>query len=433
VIPVPQKSALVAVLALLIASAAPVPVWATTRRVDPGGSIQQAIAQAAPGDVIEIARGFYRENVRIEKPITLRGIDRPTISGGQTGDVIRVVAAGVTIEGLIVRDSGGSLLEQNAGIYIQPGAHGAVVRRCDLVYNLFGLWIEKANDVVVEGNLITGKRDFDSSQRGNGIQLYNSQRARIEGNNISFVRDAIYVDVSHQAVFRGNRLHHSRYGTHYMNSYDNVWEDNDVWMNRGGLALMEVRNQVVRRNRVWANSDHGIMLRTIQYARVEENIVAGNARGFFIYDAQDNVLRGNLVVDNLVGVHLAAGSTSNEVEGNDFILNREPVRYVGAKDEVWGAKMGNYWSQYAGWDRNGDGLGDIPSEAADVVDRLSWRHPVLKVLLGSPAIQALRFVSRQFPLLRAPSVVDPRPRMRPSLLDWQTWRGRYFPGSREAQ
>ncbi len=194
--------------------------------------------------------------------------------------------------------------------------------------------------MVVENNLIIGKRDFDSSQRGNGIQLYNTQRARIVGNNISFVRDAIYVDVSHHAVFRGNRLHHSRYGTHYMNSYYNVWEDNDVWMNRGGLALMEVRDQVVRRNRVWANSDHGIMLRTIQRARVEDNIVAGNARGFFIYDAQDNVLRGNLIVDNLVGVHLSAGSIRNDVEGNDFILNREPVRYVGAKDEVWGAERG---------------------------------------------------------------------------------------------
>ena len=291
----------VALLAVLLVSAAGRAAHAATWRVEAGASIQHAIESAAPGDVVEVARASYRDNLRITKPITLRGLDRPTISGGNSGDTIRVVAAGVTIEGLIVRDSGGSLLEQNAGIYVQPGAHATVVRHCDLTYNLFGLWIEKANDVVVEGNVITGKRDFASPQRGNGIQLYDTLRARIIGNDISFVRDAIYVDVSHHAMFLRNRLHHSRYGTHYMNSYDNVWEDNDVWMNRGGLALMEVRDQIVRRNRVWANSDHGIMLRTIQRARVEGNIVAGNARGFFIYDAQDNVLRDNLVVDNLVG------------------------------------------------------------------------------------------------------------------------------------
>ena len=78
------------------------------------------------------------------------------------------------------------------------------------------------------------------------------------------MRDALYVDVSHHAIFKGNKLHHSRYGSHYMNSYYNLWEDNDSYYNRGGLALMEVRDQVVRNNRAWGNSDHGIMLRTMQ-------------------------------------------------------------------------------------------------------------------------------------------------------------------------
>ncbi|MCC7044312.1 MAG: nitrous oxide reductase family maturation protein NosD [Acidobacteria bacterium] len=399
-------------------------------RVMPGQSIQQAIDAAPPGAVIEVARGVYRENLRIDRPLTLRGLDRPTISGGLTGDTIRVASPGVVIEGLIVRDSGTSLLHQNAGIYIQPGSHRVVVRHSDLVYNLFGLWIEKADDVVIEGNLITGMRDLSSPQRGNGIQLYNTRGARILDNRISFVRDAIYVDVSHHAEFRRNRLHHARYGTHYMNSYFNVWEDNDVYRNRGGLALMEVKDQVVRHNRVWGNSDHGIMLRTIQRATVEDNIVAGNARGFFIYDAQDNTLRGNLVVDNLVGVHLAAGSIRNEVERNEFIGNREPVRYVGTRDQVWGAGEGNHWSNYVGWDRDGDGAGDVPYEANDVVDRLSWQHPSIKVLLASPAVQALRLVAQQFPVLRAPSVVDPQPRMRPATASWRDWRGRHFPGSR---
>lgn len=395
-----------------------------------GESIAAAIAQAAPGDVVRVEKGRYQERLVIDKPLTLRGIDRPTLSGGLEGDTIRVTATDVVIEGLIVTDSGDSLLEQNAGIYIQPGAHRAVVRNCDLAYNLFGLWIEKANDVRIENNLITGKRDYRSSQRGNGIQLYNTTGARIVGNRIGFVRDAIYVDVSHHAIFRGNRLHHSRYGTHYMNSYYNLWEDNDTWMNRGGLALMEVRNQVVRNNRAWANSDHGIMLRTIQDALVENNVVAGNARGFFIYDAEYNTLRGNLVVDNIVGMHVWAGSKNNQVERNDFISNREQVRYVAARDELWGTKEGNYWSNYLGWDRNGDGVGDVPYEANDMVDRLSWRHPMMKLLLASPAVQTLRMVGQQFPLLRAPSIVDPNPRMRPDMEDWRNWLGKHYPGTR---
>jgi len=401
---------------------------AATVLVQPGQDLQAAIAAAAPGDVVEVQRGHYRANLRIDKSLTLRGLDRPTIDGGLSGDTIRVTAPDVVIEGLIVSNSGASLKEQNAGIYLYPGAHRAVVRHCDLAYNLFGLWIEKANDVRIEGNLITGKRDFDSAQRGNGIQLYNTQRAQIIGNNISFVRDALYVDVSHRATFRGNKLHHSRYGTHYMTSYHNVWEDNDTYYNRGGLALMEVREQTVRNNRAWGNSDHGIMLRSVQDAVVTGNVVAGNNRGFFIYDMEYAVLKDNLVVDNVVGVHLSAGSTRNVVEGNDFIGNREQVRYVGARDETWGQEGGNHWSNYLGWDRDGDGVGDVPYEANDMVDRLTWQHPSMKLLLASPAVQALRLVGQQFPILRVPSVVDPKPRMVPTHQNWSEWRGKHFPG-----
>jgi nitrous oxidase accessory protein len=398
-----------AALALLAAS----PARAATWTVRPGESIQAAIDRAAPGDTVDVQRGRYTANLKIAKPLHLRGIDRPTLSGALQGDTIRITSPDVTIEGLIVRDSGASLLEQNAGIYVTPGSHRAAIRRCDLVYNLFGLWIQKADDVTVEDNLIVGKRDHASAQRGNGVQLYNTERARIIGNRISFVRDALYVDVSHDAVFRGNKLHHSRYGTHYMNSYRNLWEDNDSYLNRGGLALMEVRDQVVRNNRAWGNSDHGIMLRTLQDSVIENNVVAGNARGFFIYDVEYAQLRGNVVIGNQVGVHLSAGSTRNQVEGNDFIGNREQVRYVGARDETWGAQHGNHWSNYVGWDRDGDGRGDVRYEANDVVDRLVWRHPSARLLLASPAVQALRLVAQQFPLLRVPSVVDPHPRLAP--------------------
>lgn len=397
---------------------------ATEWRVHPGESIAAAVSRAMPGDTVTVERGFYAERLVLDKPLALVGVNRPTLSAGGRGDVIRVRAPGARIEGFIIRDSGDDLTAQNAGIYVEPGADRAVIRNNDLTYNLFGLWIEKVKDVEISHNLITGKRDYASAQRGNGIQLYNTTGARILGNHISFVRDGIYVDVSHHAVFRGNRMHHLRYGTHYMNSYYNLWEGNESYLNRGGLALMEVRNQVVRNNITWGNSDHGIMLRTIQDSVVENNVVAGNNRGFFIYDAEYNVLKGNLVIANRVGVHLWAGSIHNEVEGNDFIRNQEQIRYVAARDENWGGRQGNYWSNYAGWDANGDGIGDIPYEASDLVDRLTWKHPLVKLLLNSPAVHTLRLIAKQFPLLRSPSIVDPHPRTSPHHQNWSDWLDR---------
>ena len=409
---------LVALLILLARSPA---AFAKEWSVHPGQSIAAALRTAGPGDTITVARGYYPEHLVIDKPLRLRGVDRPTLSGGNRGDVIRVKAPDVTIEGLIVRDSGSDLSAQNAGIYVEPGADRAVIRNNVLVYNLFGLWIEKVKDVEVNHNRIIGKRDFSSAQRGNGIQLYNTTGAKIIGNEVSYARDGIYVDVSHHAVFRGNRMHHLRYGSHYMNSNDNLWEDNESYLNRGGLALMEVRRQVVRNNRAWGNSDHGIMLRTIQDSIIENNVVAGNSRGFFIYDAEYNVLRGNLIIANKVGAHVWAGSIHNEVDGNDFIQNRDQVRYVAAKDEEWGKERGNYWSNYAGWDADGNGVGDVPYEANDLVDRLTWKYPLMKLLLNSPAVHTLRLISRQFPLLRSPSIVDRRPRMHQFSHNWSDW------------
>ncbi|MFZ1492816.1 MAG: nitrous oxide reductase family maturation protein NosD [Candidatus Competibacter denitrificans] len=391
--------------------------------VQPGESINAAVQGAAAGDTVRVERGDYVDHVVIDKPLRLQGVNRPTLGGDNQGDVIRVKSPDVVIEGFIIRDSGADLTAQNAGVYVEPGAHRVVIRNNDLAYNLFGMWLEKANHLEIANNLITGKRDFASAQRGNGIQLYNCYDAKIIGNNISFVRDGIYVDVSFRALFRGNKMHHSRYGTHYMNSHDNIWEENDTYKNRGGLALMEVRRQIVRNNRAWDNSDHGIMLRTIQDSVIENNIVVGNSKGFFIYDAEYNVLKGNLVMGNRIGVHLWAGSIHNDVDHNDFIQNRDQIRYVATRNEEWGKERGNYWSNYVGWDADGNGIGDIPYQANDVVDRLTWRYPLAKLLLNSPAVQSLRLIARQFPLLRGPSVVDKNPRMHPFRPNWSDWLG----------
>ena len=166
--------------------------------------------------------------------------------------------------------------------------------------------------------------------------------------------------------------------------------------------------------------------RTLSYVEdsvVEGNIVMGNARGLFVYDVEYTQLRHNVIADNQIGVHLS-GSARNTWDGNDFIDNHEQVKFVGARDQEWGGMVGNYWSNYRGWDRNGDGRGDIAYEANDMVDRLTWKYPIVRLLMASPAVQALRMVGQQFPLLRVPSIVEAHPRMLPLSTSWAQWRAR---------
>ena len=72
---------------------------------------------------------------------------------------------------------------------------------------------------------------------------------------------------------------------------------------------------------------------------------------------------------------------------------------------------GNYWSNYLGWDMNNDSIGDVMFEPNDGIDKLVWQYPEMKMLMDSPAVIILRWVQRQFPILKPPGVKDSFPLM----------------------
>ena len=86
-----MKSHLAALALLaLAASLLSQPASAATVRVQAGQDLQAAVA--APWRHGGGGAGLYRVNLRIDKALTLRGVGRPTLSGGQVGDTIRVTA-----------------------------------------------------------------------------------------------------------------------------------------------------------------------------------------------------------------------------------------------------------------------------------------------------------------------------------------------------
>ena len=60
----------------------------------------------------------------------------------------------------------------------------------------------------------------------------------------------------------------------------------------------------------------------------------------------------------------------------------------------------------------GDGLGDVPYEPNDNVDRLLWMYPQVRLLMNSPSIEMLRWVQHAFPMMKSPGVQDSHPLMR---------------------
>lgn len=376
--------------------------------------------------------GEYSGQFYISAPMHLRCEDGVVFLAQGRGNALTVQAPAVTIENCGVRDWGRNLTEMNAGIFVRPEAHGTRIKKNNLQGPGFGIWVESASGVYVIGNTIKGDSSIRSQDRGNGIHLFNVSGARVTGNHVSLTRDGIYIDNSHENRLEGNVLEDLRYGVHYMFSHRNTLSKNVTRRTRTGYALMQSRELTVTGNRSEQDENYGILMNYITYSTLQNNIVSHVSRGssadatssgsstvtgdegkaLFIYNSVFNTIENNRFAYSTLGIHLTAGSEDNRISGNAFIENEQQVKYVATRTQEWSVEgRGNYWSDYLGWDRNGDGSGDVPYEPNDNVDRLLWRYPQVRLLMNSPAIQVLRWVQRAFPVVKSPGVQDSYPLM----------------------
>ncbi|HEB99681.1 MAG TPA: nitrous oxide reductase family maturation protein NosD [Thiotrichales bacterium] len=396
-----------------------------------GQPLQALLESAAPGDHIRLAPGVYRVNLVIDRALELSGEEGAVLDGGGEGDVIRVRSPGVVIRNLVIRRSGRNLTAMNAGIFVERQAKGVLIHDNVFEDNLFGIWLDACREPRIIGNRIHGNPAIRSQDRGNGVHLYAVHGGLVRGNEIWETRDGIYIDTSVDNRLEDNFLHDLRYGVHYMYSHRNRVTGNRTLRTRTGFALMQSRELTVVGNRSEHDLNYGILMNYITYSTIADNRVVGTRRGqayvtggagvagaegkaLFIYNSQFNEIRGNVLEGADIGIHLTAGSEDNRIHGNAFIGNRTQVKYVATRPQEWSQEgRGNYWSDYLGWDLDADGIGDRPYEPNDAVDKLLWRYPMVRVLMNSPAVETLRWVQSQFPVLKPQGVRDSYPLMRP--------------------
>ena len=245
------------------------------------GPIGRLIDAAAAGSVVEVGPGVHREQLRIEKPITLVGRGRPVIDGGGRGDIIEIAAPDVTIRGFVLRNTGTNLDTENTAV--RALAPRAVIEDNVLEDILFGIDLREAPESVVRGNRIGGK-DLDIARRGDGLRLWRSDNTLIEGNAIHDGRDAI-IWYSKGVAVRGNTASDCRYGLHLMFSDDVVIEQNDFSGNSVGIYLMYSAGVEIRRNQLLRNrgpSGYGLGLKETDRFSVVENVFAANRVGVYI-------------------------------------------------------------------------------------------------------------------------------------------------------
>lgn len=398
--------------------------------INPQDDLQQQLDMAKAGDHLVLNSGLYQGNFVINKTLELSGKEGVILDGGAQGHTLEINAANVTVHHLKIQNWGHNLTAHNAGVFINKTAKNVRLNDNYLFGDSFGIWVDASPNVQILSNYIEGNETVRSTDRGNGIHLFNVTGAIVQGNEVWHTRDGIYIDTSNSNELKDNYLHDLRYGIHYMYSYHNLVTGNHTRNTRTGYALMQSKFLKVTNNRSENDVNYGILMNFITKSTVEDNVIVGvqnqrntqmihskqgyqpEGKALFIYNSLFNQIRRNVFADSDMGIHLTAGSEDNTFSGNAFIRNNKQVKYVSNRTQDWSAdQTGNYWSDYLGWDMDGNGKGDVAYEPNDGVDRLLWKYPTAKLLFNSPAIEILRWVQRQFPVLKSPGIVDSYPLM----------------------
>lgn len=400
---------------------------------DPHPTVAAAVAAAHDGDTIVVPEGVYREHVTLDHSIRLVGRPGAVLDGGGAGTVLRITAAGAEVRGLVVRGSGDGYTTEDAGIRIDHAA-GARVIDTRIEDTLFGVFVVQSDGCVIEESTIVGK-DLPHVRRGDGIRLWYSTGCVLRANHVERSRDVI-IWYSSGTVVEDNVVRTSRYGLHYMYSNDNVFRHNRFEDNQVGAAVMYSRGIELTEN-AFSFSDgpsaYGLLLKDADDVFIVGNRFVANATGLFFDGAPQSRngrvdVRGNLIARGAVGVALQPLSQRIRFWDNAFVGNRTQVQVLGtgtAERNVWAVEgRGNHWTDAVIYDRDGDGVSDIPYRLDTTYEALADRHPVLGFFSSTPSADAIDAAARLFPIFAPrPRLVDPHPLVQPSFTAWTEQRG----------
>lgn len=381
-------------------------------------NLAEAVADAQPGDTIEVTGGIFKGNLVLDKSLTLIGIDNPVIDADFHGTVLMVTAPDTTVRGFTLRNSGDKLLTEDAGVNV--GSPNALIEDNQLEDVLFGIYVHSGPGAVLRGNTITGK-DLDIARRGDLIRIWDSDDVLVEENVTINGRDAV-LWYSERLTLRGNEFTHGRYGLHFMYCDDAIIEGNRLTHNSVGAYLMYGRRMHLTDNLIAFNrgpSGYGIGLKDMDDSIITGNRFLDNRVGAFVDGSPRElgsigVIEDNIFAYNDIGMEMLPSVRRNQIRNNSFIENEQQVVVSGggqlAANEWSIGGRGNYWSDYAGYDSDGDELGEIEYRAERLLDSLIGRQPELRLFMYSPVINAVDFAARAFPLVRPqPILVDDHP------------------------
>lgn len=376
------------------------------------GPIAQAIAAAAPGDTVVVARGVHHEaTIVIDRPITLRGEPGAILDGEGVRGLVEVRAPDVTITGLIFRNTGFSYTEDRAALLVD-GARDCVVADNRFEDTFFAIYLARTLGCIVRDNVVLGVPTSETAT-GNAVHSWGSHYLDVHGNTLSGHRDGLYFEFTSHATVTDNRsTGNLRYGLHFMYADSSSYVHNQFVANGSGVAVMYSHQVSMTGNRFGESrgpSSYGLLLKEISDVRLTGNTFDHNSTGLLADGANRVQALGNQFTSNGWAIRLLASTSDGHFEANAFRGNSFDVVVNGQRTTA--TFTGNWWDAYRGWDLDRDGIGDVPYHPVRLFALLVERAPAAMLLQRSLFVRVIDAAERTIPVLTPTSVVDRSPAM----------------------
>ncbi len=384
------------------------------------GQLQKAIDDAPRGATLKLPEGKYEGNIIIKKPLTIDGVNQKArIVGDGKGTVITIKSSNVVIKNVTVSGSGNNFKNIDSAIKAED-VHSVTIENNRIEQTLFGIDIQQVHRSRIRDNYITSFEGVDLGMRGDGIRMWYSHDNELTGNVLYKSRDFV-VWYSSGNLIAENEGYRGRYSLHFMYAGKNMVRDNYYEHNSVGIFFMyssgtTAVNNVVK-NAV-GSFGVGIGMKDSSNFTITDNDIIYNARGIYVDQSPYqpgtvNTYKRNKILYNSNGIQFQVSREQSLFEENIIKGNMEAIVSDSPRNNLdvntWNR---NYWDDYQGFDRNNDGIGDIPHRHYVYADKLWLYNENIKFFYGSVVVELLNFLAKIAPFSQPDILaVDEKPLM----------------------